>query len=50
MMSSDAGMMPGMMWGMGLLWLLLVVVLVLAAAALVKYLLSGRRNRSYGPE
>jgi len=28
----------GMMWGMGLLWLLVVVVLVLAAAALVKYL------------
>ena len=28
----------GMMWGMGLLWLLAVVVLALAAAALVKYL------------
>ena len=28
----------GMMWGMGLLWLLVVIVLVLAAAALVKYL------------
>ena len=28
----------GMMWGMGLLWLLVVVVLVLSAAALVKYL------------
>ena len=28
----------GMMWGMGLLGLLLIVVLVLAAAALVKYL------------
>ncbi len=28
----------GMMWGMGLLWLLVVVVLVLGAAALVKYL------------
>ncbi len=27
-----------MMWGMGLIWLLLLVVLVLAAAALVKYL------------
>jgi tellurite resistance protein TehA-like permease len=33
--------MGGMMWGMGLLWLLLVIVLVLAAAALVKYLRSG---------
>jgi len=30
-----------MMWGAGLLWLLLIVVLVLAAAALVKYLRSG---------
>jgi tellurite resistance protein TehA-like permease len=34
--------MGGMMWGMGLLWLLLIVVLVLAAAALVKYLRSDR--------
>jgi tellurite resistance protein TehA-like permease len=32
--------MGGMMWGMGLLWLLLVMVLILAAAALVKYLRS----------
>ena len=30
----------GMMWGMGLLWLLVVVVLVLGAAALIKYLFS----------
>jgi len=30
--------MGGMMWGMGLVWLLVVVVLVLAVAALVKYL------------
>ena len=34
--------MGGMMWAAGLLWLLLVIVLVLAAAALVKYLRSGR--------
>ena len=34
--------MGGMMWGAGLLWLLLVIVLVLGAAALVKYLRSGR--------
>lgn len=27
-----------MMWGMGLIWLLVLVVLVLAAAALIKYL------------
>jgi hypothetical protein len=30
--------MGGMMWGFGLLGLLVIVVLVLAAAALVKYL------------
>ena len=36
--------MGGMMWGMGLLWLLIIVVLVLGAAALVKYLWSGRRG------
>ena len=29
-----------MMWGMGLIWVLLVIVLVLTAAALVKYLIS----------
>jgi len=29
-----------MMWGMGIVWVLLVIVLVLAAAALVKYLIS----------
>ena len=33
----DQMMGGGMMWGMGLLWLLVVVVLVLGAAALVKY-------------
>jgi type IV secretory pathway VirB2 component (pilin) len=32
--------MGGMMWGMGLLWLIIVVVLVLGAAALVKYFFS----------
>jgi hypothetical protein len=32
------GNMGGMMWGMSLVWLIVVVVLVLAAAALVKYL------------
>ena len=26
-------MMPGMMWGMGLVWLLVVIVLILGAAA-----------------
>ena len=33
----------GMMWGMGLLGLLLLIVLVLAAAALIKYLFFDRR-------
>ena len=33
-------MMPGMMVGMGVVWLLAVAVLVLAAAALIKYLRS----------
>jgi len=33
-------MMPGMMWGMGIFWLLVVVVLVLSVAALIKYLRS----------
>ena len=32
--------MGGMMWGAGLLWLLLVIVLILAAVALVKYIQS----------
>ena len=34
----DQMMGSGMMWSMGLLWLLVVIVLVLAIAALVKYL------------
>jgi uncharacterized membrane protein len=38
------GMMPGMLLAMGLLWLLVVVVLILSAAALVKYLRSGRKE------
>ena len=34
-------MMSGMMmWGMGVVWVLVVIVLVLAAAALVKYLMT----------
>lgn len=41
----DQMMSGGMMWGMGLVWVLVVIVLILAAAALVKYLLSGRRDR-----
>ena len=38
-------MMPGMMWGMGLIWLLVVIVLILAAAALIKYLRNGSGER-----
>jgi hypothetical protein len=34
--------MHGMMWGMGIVGILVIIVLVLAAAALVKYLFSGR--------
>ena len=33
-----------MMWGMGMLWVLVILVLILAAAALIKYLLTGRRE------
>lgn len=31
----------GMMWGMGLGWILVIIVLILAAAALIKYLFKG---------
>jgi hypothetical protein len=37
-MMQDMPMM--MMWGMGLIWLLVIAVLVLGIAALVKYLIS----------
>ncbi len=40
----DGMMMPGMMVAMGLIWLLVVVVLMLSAAALLKYLFSGRKG------
>lgn len=33
----------GMMWGMGLFWLLLLALLVLGIAALVKHLFGRRR-------
>ena len=46
MQSMMDGMMGGgMMWGIGLFWLLILVVLVLAAGALIKYLFfSGKRS------
>ena len=34
----------GMMWGMGLIGLLVVIVLMLGAAALVKYLFFSKRS------
>ena len=41
----DGMMGGGMMWGIGLFWLLILVVLVLAAVALIKYLFfSGKRS------
>jgi type IV secretory pathway VirB2 component (pilin) len=40
-MMHHGGMMGGMTWGMGLVWLLLIL-LVLGIAALVKYLFSRR--------
>ena len=33
----------GMMWGMGLIGLLVIIVLLLGAAALIKYLFFGKR-------
>jgi hypothetical protein len=32
------GMSGGMMFGMGLIWVLIILVLILAVAALIKYL------------
>jgi len=42
-MMHDNGMMAGMMWGMGLIWLVLIILLVLGIAALAKYLFSRGR-------
>jgi hypothetical protein len=42
-MMHDSGMMDGMMWGMGLVWLLLIILLALGVAALLKYLFSRGR-------
>jgi hypothetical protein len=39
-MDNMMDMMGGMMWGMGLVWVLGVILLVLAIAALAKYLFS----------
>ena len=42
-MMRDGGMMDGMGWGGGIVWLLVVILLVLAIAALARYLFAGRR-------
>ena len=34
----------GMMWGMGLFWLLLGILVILGIAALAKYVFSSRRS------
>lgn len=39
-MMQMSDMPTGMMWGMGLFWLLVIVFLVLAIAACIKYLRS----------
>ncbi|MAT64022.1 MAG: hypothetical protein CMN57_00060 [Gammaproteobacteria bacterium] len=36
--------MGGMMWGMGLLWLLVFALVILAIAALIKFLFFSRRQ------
>ena len=41
----DGTMSGGMMWRMGIFWLLILVVLVLGAAALIKYLFSGDKRK-----
>jgi len=38
MMPDMMGMMDGMGWAMGVIWLLVLIVLVLGIAALAKYL------------
>ena len=38
MMQDMMNSMGGMMWGMGLVWLLVILVLILGIAALAKYL------------
>jgi hypothetical protein len=42
MMPDMMGMMDGMGWAMGVIWLLVLVILVLGIAALAKYLFSKR--------
>jgi hypothetical protein len=39
-MMQMSDMPTGMMWGMGLIWLLILILLILGIAALIKYLRS----------
>ena len=48
MMNQMMDGMGGMMWGMGLLWLLVAALLVFGIAALVKYLFFSRRRDRNG--
>lgn len=45
MMNEMMNGMGGMMWGMGLFWLLVLVLVGLGIAALVKYLFFSQRRR-----
>jgi hypothetical protein len=42
---TDGMMGGGMMWAMGLLWLLVVIALVLGVGALIKYLFFSGRGK-----
>jgi len=44
MMHDSMTDMGGMMWGMGLLWLLVFALVVLGIAALIKYLFFGPKR------
>ncbi len=40
------GMGGGMMWGMGVFWLLILILLLLAIGALIKYLFFGGTRKT----
>lgn len=44
-MMNDMTMGSGMLWGMGLVWILVVLLLILGIAALVKYLFFSKPSR-----
>lgn len=48
-MMNDGMMSGGMMWAMGLIWLLVIVLPVLSIAALVKYVFIGNKRKSNTP-